>query len=286
MKKILIALFTCAAFPAQAQELYVSSEPASNMPARSVGLRMTNKFFKMEHDGRTAFRFEPEVMFGINRRFMVHVTGYMANAMQPGTRFEGGSIYAKYRFLSQDEPHAHFRMAAYVKGSIIDNPFTPAPDGEHNELNYANNEADLEGNNSGISGGIIATKLVHKMAVSGTLAYNRFTNNIKNDLTANFSRNMLNYSLSFGYLTLPVTYKSYEQTNLNLYVELLGKANVDNGVKGNYVDIAPAIQFIFNSTTRLDLSYRWELAGNMVRNMPSSFTVRIEHNIFNAFKHK
>lgn len=286
MKKILIALFTCAAFPAQAQELYVSSEPASNMPARSVGLRMTNKFFKMEHDGRTAFRFEPEVMFGINRRFMVHVTGYMANAMQPGTRFEGGSIYAKYRFLSQDEPHAHFRMAAYVKGSIIDNPFTPAPDGEHNELNYANNEADLEGNNSGISGGIIATKLVHKMAVSGTLAYNRFTNNIKNDLTANFSRNMLNYSLSFGYLTLPVTYKSYEQTNLNLYVELLGKANVDNGVKGNYVDIAPAIQFIFNSTTRLDLSYRWELAGNIVRNMPSSFTVRIEHNIFNAFKHK
>ncbi|MCK7557042.1 hypothetical protein MKQ70_19335 [Chitinophaga sedimenti] len=286
MKKVLIALFTCAAFPAQAQELYVSSEPASNMPARSVGLRMTNKFFKMEHDGRTAFRFEPEVMFGINRRFMVHVTGYMANAMQPGTRFEGGSIYAKYRFLSQDEPHAHFRMAAYVKGSIIDNPFTPAPDGEHNELNYANNEADLEGNNSGISGGIIATKLVHKMAVSGTLAYNRFTNNIKNDLTANFSRNMLNYSLSFGYLTLPVTYKSYEQTNLNLYVELLGKANVDNGVKGNYVDIAPAIQFIFNSTTRLDLSYRWELAGNMVRNMPSSFTVRIEHNIFNAFKHK
>jgi hypothetical protein len=286
MKKVLIALFTCAAFSAQAQELYVSAEPASNTPAKALGLRMTNKFFKMEHDGRNAFRFEPELMYGINKTLMVRATGYMSNNLQQSTRFEGGSIYAKYRFLSQDEPHAHFRMAAYVKGSIIDNPFTPAPDGEHNELNYANNEADLEGNNSGISGGIIATKLVHKMAVSGTLAYNRFTNNIKNDLTDNFSRNMLNYSLSFGYLTLPVTYKSYEQTNLNLYVELLGKANMDNGAKGNYVDIAPAIQFIFNSTTRLDLSYRWELAGNMVRNMPSSFTVRIEHNIFNAFKHK
>ncbi|UYQ91642.1 hypothetical protein MKQ68_16255 [Chitinophaga horti] len=286
MKKILIAFFTCVTIAAQAQELYVSSDPASNVPAKSLGMRLTNKFFKMEHDGRNAFRFEPELMYGINRQLMVRVTGYMSNAMQQSTRFEGGSVYAKYRFLSQDEPHSHFRMAAYVKGSVIDNPFVPAADGQHNELNFANDELDLEGNASGVSGGIIATKLVHKLAVSGTLGYNRFTNNIKNNLTDNFSRNMMNYSLSFGYLTLPVTYKSYEQTNMNLYVEFLGKANVDNGVKGNYVDIAPAVQFIFNSTTRLDLSYRWELAGNMVRNMPNSFTVRMEHNIFNAFKHK
>ncbi|WP_295122432.1 hypothetical protein [uncultured Chitinophaga sp.] len=286
MRSIIVLFFTCFAFTVQAQELYVSAEPASNMPANSLGLRLTNKFFKMEHENRTGFRFEPEVMFGINRNLMLHFTGYMANAMQENVRFEGGSVYAKYRFFSQDEPHSHFRMAAYVKGSVIDNPFEPKVDPEHSdETVYANRELDLEGMASGVSGGIIATKLVHKLAVSGTLGYNRFLNNIKTNLPDGFSENMLNYSLSFGYLTLPITYKSYEQTNMNLYVEFLGKANMDQG-RGNYIDVAPAIQFIFNSTTRLDLAYRWEVSGNMVRNMPNSFTVRMEHNIFNAFKRK
>ena len=94
-------------------------------------------------------------------------------------------------------------------------------------------------------------------------------------------RNVANYSLSAGYLLLPVQYKSYEQTNLNLYVELLGKSNMDQYRAGYYVDVAPAIQFIFNSTTRLDLSYRTQLFGDMARNMDRSFLVRIEHNIFN-----
>jgi len=149
---------------------------------------------------------------------------------------------------------------------------------------YNNKELDLEGATSGVNGGIIATQLLHKLALSTTLGYNRYMNNVKNNIPDDFSRNAINYSLSAGYLVLPVKYKNFQQTNLNLYVELLGKTNTDAAGRGSYLDIAPAIQFIFNSTTRLDLSYRGQLAGDMPRNTFNSFLIRVEHNIFNIKK--
>lgn len=267
---------------AAAQELYVNTEPASNMPANSLGIRLTNKFFKMEHDGTTGMRFEPEVMWGVNKKLMVHAIGYASNMMQQSIRAEGGSIYAKYRFLSLDQQHAHFRMAAYVKGSVINNPYYPATHGTKKP--YNNKELDLEGATSGVSGGVIATQLLHKLALSTTLGYTRYMNNLKDNIPDEFSKNSVNYSLSAGYLVLPVKYKNFNQTNLNLYVELLGKTNTDAIGRGSYLDIAPAVQFIFNSTTRLDLSYRTELAGGMPRNSFNSFLIRFEHNIFNIKK--
>jgi hypothetical protein len=284
MKKYIILLaFVSINLVAQAQELYVNTEPASNMPANSMGIRLTNKFYNMKFEGHTGMRFEPEVMFGINKNLMVHGIGYLSNNMQEDIRFEGGSIYAKYRFLSRDDLHSHFRMAAYAKGSLIDNPYYPVLESghDHNGRNYENEELDLEGMTSGAGAGIIATQLIHKLAISGIVGYNRHMKNLKNELPSNVSRSMVNYSLSAGYLLLPVKYKSYEQTNLNLYVEFLGKSNIDQYRAGYYVDVAPAIQFIFNSTTRLDLSYRTQLFGDMARNMDKSFLIRLEHNIFN-----
>lgn len=284
MKKFIILLaFAGTSMVAQAQELYVNTEPASNMAANSMGIRFTNKFFNMKFEGHTGMRFEPEVMFGISKNLMVHGVGYLSNNMQDDIRFEGGSLYAKYRFISKDEVHSHFRMAAYAKGSLIDNPYYPVLESghDHNGRNYENEELDLEGMTSGAGAGIIATQLLHKLALSGTVGYNRFMKNLKNELPTNVSRNMVNYSLSAGYLLLPVKYKSYEQTNLNLYVEFLGKSNIDQYRAGYYVDVAPAIQFIFNSATRLDFSYRTQLFGDMARNMDRSFMVRVEHNIFN-----
>lgn len=270
---------------AAAQELYVNTEPASNMPANSLGIRLTNKFFNMEHSGDNGMRFEPEVMWGVNKKLMLHVIGYASNMMQSSIRAEGGSFYAKYRFLSLDQQHAHFRMAAYVKGSVIDNPYYPVmPAGTHPMRPYNNKELDLEGATSGVSGGVIATQLLHKLALSTTLGYSRYMNNVKDNIPEDFSRNSVNYSLSAGYLLLPVKYKNFQQTNLNLYVELLGKTNTDAVGRGSYLDIAPAIQFIFNSTTRLDLSYRTQLTGDMPRNTFNSFLIRVEHNIFNIKK--
>jgi hypothetical protein len=282
-KYIILLAFVSINLVAQAQELYVNTEPASNMPANSMGIRLTNKFYNMKFEGHTGMRFEPEVMFGINKNLMVHGIGYLSNNMQEDIRFEGGSIYAKYRFLSKDDLHSHFRMAAYAKGSLIDNPYYPVLESghDHNGRNYENEELDLEGMTSGAGAGIIATQLIHKLAISGIVGYNRHMKNLKNELPSNVSRSMVNYSLSAGYLLLPVKYKSYEQTNLNLYVEFLGKSNIDQYRAGYYVDVAPAIQFIFNSTTRLDLSYRTQLFGDMARNMDKSFLIRLEHNIFN-----
>lgn len=267
-----------------AQELYVSSDPASNIAAHSLSIRLTNKFFRMEQERVTGIRFAPELMWGLNKKLMLRVTGYASNQMQPSIRPEGASVYAKYRFLSQDELHSHFRMAAYVKGAVIDNPYVPAAINGHSPAVYKNEDIDLEGMTSGVAGGVIATQLIHKLALSGTVGYNRFLNNTRNNLPDELSRNAVNYSLSAGYLLLPFKYKSYDQTNVNLYVEFLGKANTDRIGRGHYLDIAPAIQFIFNSTTRLDLSYRTQLAGDMQRNIFNTFLVRVEHNIFNLKK--
>jgi hypothetical protein len=270
MKALLILLLL--PLYAGAQELYVSTEPASNMPANSLGIRMTSRFFKLEQEQATGIRFEPELMWGVSKRLMVHVAAYASNQMQRSIEPEGGSIYAKYRFLSKDDLHTHFRMAAYVKGALINNPFYK----EYNEL-------DLEGGASGFTTGVIATQLIHKLAISGALGYNRYMNNTKDKLPADMSANAVNYSLSAGYLLLPRTYRSFEQTNLNLYVELLGKRDGD---ANQYMDIAPAIQFIFNSVTRIDLAYRTQLFGNMPRNVFNTFSIRFEHNIFNVIKKK
>jgi hypothetical protein len=280
MKRALFFIVLLMPGLVRAQELFVATEPASNMPANSLGIRVTSRFFKMEHEGVTGMRIEPELMWGISKKLMVHVVGLASNQMQPSIELEGGSIYAKYRFLSKDDIHSHFRMAAYVKGSVINNPFVPAAR-EHHSKPYNNEELDLEGAASGVSGGIIATQLLHKLALSVTAGYNRFTNNTKDKLPDYFSANAVNYSLSAGYLLLPRSYRNYEQTNLNLYVEFLGKANTDAVGRSQYMDIAPAIQFIFNSVTRLDFSYRTQLFGDMSRNVFNTFTLRFEHNIFN-----
>lgn len=280
MKRALFFIILLMPGLLHAQELFVATEPASNMPANSLGIRVTSRFFKMEHEGVTGMRIEPELMWGISKKLMVHVVGLASNQMQPSIEPEGGSIYAKYRFLSKDDVHSHFRMAAYVKGSVINNPFVPDMR-EHTNKPFNNEELDLEGGASGVSGGIIATQLLHKLALSVTAGYNRFMNNTKNKLPDYFSANAVNYSLSAGYLLLPRSYRSYEQTNLNLYVEFLGKANTDAVGRSQYMDIAPAIQFIFNSVTRLDFSYRTQLFGDMSRNVFNTFTLRFEHNIFN-----
>jgi hypothetical protein len=69
---------------------------------------------------------------------------------------------------------------------------------------------------------------------------------------------------------------------MNLYCELLGSVALDK--RANYLDLAPAIQFIFNSIARLDLSYRFQVAGEMDRLSNNYFLLRFEYNVLNLFK--
>lgn len=246
-----------------AQELYVNTEPASNMATKSLGIRVENQgYFKPDFKNRSTL----ELMYGVNKNLMVHGTFYASDYYQNKQRFEGISAYAKYRFYSVDTIQRHFRMAAFAKVASIRNP-TP------------NQEIALEGDNTGIQGGLVATQLLHKLALSGSASYLRAFENRGGYEPV--TRNSIAYTLSAGYLLFPKQYTNYEQTNINLYAELLGKVNPGKGQQ--YLDIAPAVQFIFNSVLRLDLSYRTPISNRMVRNTQNMYLVRVEYNLFNLF---
>jgi hypothetical protein len=290
MKRVLITFLVLACVPGFAQELYVSTEPASNMPRHSIGLRLTNEGM-FESDFKT--RSIPEIMVGVNKNLMVHLAMYVSDFHQKNQKAEGWSAYAKYRFLSIDSANRHFRMAAFGRYGRSSNPMVMhkgtimtldphGPNPWHEMANMVTNqEINLEGDNSGMQGGIIATQLLHKLALSGSLSYIRAFDNTNYALSAANTRESIAYSFSAGYLVYPKVYRDYKQTNINLYLEFLGKTNP--GRSQEYMDVAPALQFIINSTLRVDLSKRFQLWSAMDRMGKDMYLVRLEYNIFNAF---
>jgi hypothetical protein len=298
MKNIITALLLLYVGKLPAQELFLFTEPASNMPAKSIGVRMGAKLFKMTHDNRySAYRLDPELMLGISKNLMIHINGYASDMFQSNLKAEGASIYAKWRFFSHDAVHTHFRLAAFGKLSVVNNPTTltvtgkhAVPDGSggfiyHDILKTTiNNEIDLDGTNSGVMGGLIATKLMHKLALSSSVAYSYRLNNIKDKREVIVPWKAVSYTFSAGYLLLPREYKDYRQTNVNLYLEYLGTTSIDK--KMQFADIAPGIQFIINSIARLDVGWRTQIAGNTPRMNNSSFLIRVEYNFLNALSKK
>ncbi|MFI5451525.1 hypothetical protein ACHMWN_05150 [Pedobacter sp. UC225_61] len=250
-----------------AQELYVFTEPASNMPSKSIGIRLANEgFFSPDFRSRSV----GEVMIGLNKNLMFHAQGFLSD-MDGKYRLEGGSFYAKYRFLSSDEAQSHFRGAAYGRISTSKRP------------TYTE-DINFEGDNSGWQGGLIFTQLIHKLALSATIGYSQaFENKSKQLIGMPQPDKMLNYSLSSGYLVLPFVYKNYNQPNFNVYLEVLGKTNPDNG--NSYLDLAPAVQLILNSRTRIDLGYRFQAVGNLQnRYLKNMYLAKVEFNFFNILK--
>ncbi len=264
MKHLLWAISLLAlACPAFSQELYVNTEPASNMATNSLGIRLENQGYFNPYKTRTTL----ELMFGASRRLMVHGSLYVSDYYEPQSHLEGGSVYAKYRFLSVDSVQKHFRGAVFAKLSSIDNP-----------IPYQ--EISLDGDNSGFQSGVVFTQLLHKLALSGSASYlHAWGNTGGYNLPFGHATNAMAYTLSAGYLLLPKTYTSYNQTNLNIYTELLGKTNP--GLGQSYLDAAPAVQFIFNSLIRVDFSYRVPLYSSMERNTAHVYLVRVEYNLFN-----
>ncbi len=232
-----------------------------------MALRLTGRF-----PNTTVFkqRYVPEAMVGISKNWMMHLSGTMSDYYSHNLQLESGKFYGKYRFLSNDDVHQHFRMAAF--GEIA---FSKAP--------YLYDDANLDGDNSGFQSGLIATQLISKLAVSSTVSYARIFN-VKTEKLLNQapSYNVVNYSFSAGYLILPKAYKNYEQTNLNAYIEMLVAKNIDQNKYD--IDIAPAVQCIFNSNSKLNIGYRFQLAGNMNRMAKSTVQVAFEHTLFNVWK--
>jgi hypothetical protein len=131
--------------------------------------------------------------------------------------------------------------------------------------------------------GVVATQLLRKIAVSSSVSFVKATDNGNNNkfIYGSKESKAVNYTLSVGKLMLPRAYSSYKQTNINVMLESLNQVNTGSGKY--YMDIAPTVQFIFNSRSKIDIGYKRELSSNMIRTAPNGFFIRLEHNLFNAF---
>mgnify|MGYP006947801319 FL=1 len=95
-----------------AQELFVVTDPASNVPAGSLGIRLGQSVFKKQIKSGYSYHVMPEVAWGSNKNLMVRTSMFVSNSNNQLVA-EGASFYTKYRFLSTDDLQCHFRMAAY-----------------------------------------------------------------------------------------------------------------------------------------------------------------------------
>ena len=275
MRFFLLLILLLSAVASDAQELFPFTEPASNMPAKSMSLKMGAMLGKGVHGNRLEQRYSPEVMFGLSKKWMVHAALTFSNMYEPFFYYESARVYGKYRFLSKDEVHKHFRMAAFAMAAYSRNHL------QHNELN-------LMGDHSGVQVGVIATQLWNKLAVSGTASLIEVLDEERNDKTVpqQYAYESLNYSFSAGYLVLPLDYKDYKQTNLNIYAELLGGRNLDWEYEKYFLDLAPSMQLIFNSASKLNLGYRFQLKSDIYRNMKNSWMISFEYIFLNALQRK
>ncbi|NOT50794.1 MAG: hypothetical protein HOP10_05915 [Chitinophagaceae bacterium] len=275
MQKIIIVIFLFGLGKLKAQELYVFTEPASNIPAHSISVKLTDHFVTSDNIyKRFSHRLMPQVMFGISKKLMVHAGVTLSNMHTNEFLYESFNIYAKYRFLSKDAIHKHFRMAFFAEGSKTNAPF-----------HY--DEITLMGDKSGIGFGLIATQLWHKLALSATIAHTQVLDKSRNSDVIYVPERIyqsMNYDLSAGILLFPKEYRNYKQLNVNLYTELLAEQSLD--IRKHCIDLAPAVQFIFNSNFKVNIGYRIQLDGNMSRMSNNSWQVSLERTFLNALKKK
>ncbi len=236
--------------PTIAQELYVFTEPASTKPSGVLGIK--HSFQKMGGNSNRDNQYT-QVQFGLNKKLSMYL----------GSNYAGGDAYAQYRFYTKDAMYAHTRMAIYAKAI------------QSNLQAIHTNAVMLDGEESVQGVGLIVTKLKHKWASSLSMGYLQ-----KQDWSRHYGRGAFQYSFSNGLLVYPKRYASYGQTNVNLYMELIGQKLVSG--RGQYLDAAPSIQLIFNSQAKLNLGYRFALLEKTNRMTNNSLYLSLDYLFFNA----
>jgi len=269
MKKLLFVFLTISCQTLFSQELFVVTDPASNVPANSLAVNIMQSTFKEKFEPGYNYHLMPEITYGVNKNLMVRGSAFISTR-NDALYAEGGGFMVKYRFLSEDDLNSHFRMAAYGRYSF-------------NRADIHQEQIEILGHNTGFETGIIATKLIYKLAISSSLSFEKALDNKPNYPFPDYlGNNATNYTLSFGKLMYPKKYTSFKQTNINLMVEFVGQTINENGK--SYLDVVPAIQFIFNSQARLDFAYRQELISSMVRSAPNGFYLNLYYTFFNLKK--
>lgn len=254
-KKTFIYLFFIISFcllhnVLKAQELYVLTEPASTMPARSLIIKQA---YSNMSGQQAVNNFYTQLQWGLNKKWMAHV----------GTNYSSWDFYTQYRFFSKDALYQHLRMAIYFK-SI-----------QSSKNAISTNAILLDGEESVMQTGIIITKLKHKWASSFSIGPM-----LKREALAQNGAAGVQYSFSNGFLMYPKTYSSYSQTNVNFYIECIGQRLFSSNA--HYLDIAPALQFIFNSQAKLNLSYRLPIVNQTNRLTYNTANISWDYLFFNA----
>jgi hypothetical protein len=285
-----------------AQELYNLTEPASTLPKGALGIRLFDESY--DESGLIRKITEVKVMYGLTPKLTLILSGVAADfhslylpvdfiqhdhsggGAPPGAYkpavipypyiFAGCDLYAQYRFFSSDGENSHFRMAAYGEGSYV-------------RIASHLAEAELLTHNSGVGAGLITTYLKSHFAASVTAGFTMPFEYNGNSIdkyggiypTTIIYGNAFNYDLALGYLLFPQHYKSYKQTNLNIYLEFLGRSygaadvtqrdgtiidHIPNNISflkaGDYVDIDPGLQCIIRSDVRIDFSVGFPLINS------------------------
>lgn len=266
MRKIFLLLIFLGFQKSISQELFVVTDPASNVSANSLAINTMQSLFKEKFEQGYNYHIMPEVTYGINKSLMFRATAFVSNR-NTSLVTEGASIFTKYRFFSSDDLNSHFRLAAFGRYSF-------------NNSDIHQEQIEIMGHNSGFETGIVATKLIKKVAISSSVSFEQvYDNTSKNPFPNSLGDNAINYTLSIGKLLFPKKYTSYKQTNINLMVEFVGQTINENGK--SYLDVVPAIQFIINSQARIDLAYRQELVSSMLRTAPNGVYFNLYYTFFN-----
>lgn len=317
-----------------AQELFPNTEPASTMPKGVLAVRWMGETYKEVSQSRNQFGLRllyglnprwtiwAQAMFSnhhgdkLPNDLLTHVhigntTRFLAQQVNYGRKypylFSGLHFFTKYRFLTLDGDDKHFRMAGYAE-------YSAGAKGAHDE-----SEPHLQGDNNGLGFGLISTYLKSRLALSLTLGYvmprpfsqqsvytydefiinpdGTFSTQLRTEvenLKLNYP-NALIYNFSIGYLLYPRKYKSYQTTNINFYIELMGKAFptatfTRNGERmdiqtfalkdNHFLDTYAGFQFIFNSNTRVDISMGFETFGRSFRHFYPIYSIGLQRNIF------
>jgi len=256
-----------------AQELFINTEPASNMPTHSYGFVIGSESFGESGSLRT--RNDLEFMYEETGDLMTHVMLHASN-YYGNYGYNNFGVYAKYRLYTDDGFKQHFRIAAYALGAFGFQRNTFA-------------DLMLDGGNSGLDAGFIFTLLENRFALSSTLGAIIFVPNVNAAQGVVFqqARNY-EYSLSAGYLIYPAHYESYSDLNVNLYAELLGKYvtynKVESGIAapehGTILDLAVGPQVIINSIMRIDLAVRTRIISGVESFPKPSVLLRYEQMFF------
>ncbi|TAE13604.1 MAG: hypothetical protein EAZ47_00555 [Bacteroidetes bacterium] len=252
---------------AATQELFTLTDAASNLPAHSLSVRTMSMGMKRLDGNGTNWHHIPDVGWGISKKWMIRSSIFLANRGAQPLKMEGVGLYTKYRFLSVDDEHKHFRIAAFARLGTNNTPI-------HMQ------ELEIMGHNTGWETGLVATQLVQKTAVNAAVSWERVTNNFNgNKFPGNAPRDGINYTLAWGRLMYPKKYTSFKQVNLNTMVELVGQYLPQTGE--HFIDVLPTLQVIVNSQLKIDMAYRRQLTNSMFRTAPNGVMLKLEYTFFN-----